>query len=504
MQVKIHGPHHFICHDVILFGEPTIYFDGEKSLFKTDEILALIENDHSLVRYVSSDVDLVKISDEKIVVYSSSQSSGIFFRFFKQDIILSKDERDLINENDKINIPSFKHQIMFREFGRSFICPAIKRNSPLMVSEVPVDGDVKISLNLRLDRNMSDFTSYYEKLWQLCFLITKNHDCATLFSGGIDSVLMALGVTDETPLVHYAYKDFAPLEQALAQKMSKKLGRSLQICHAVDAFSSEKFKEYSRHILPCVIGYKMKFNWLDYDAKPYLLTGQNADSFIYGDSFNKSNLRGNPGRTLINIFTIPSRLKYLLFSHIKLGKRTALKLYFSGSMDAYNEHSTFKIRDLFYLLTRAEHAGDNVSEVVRSLPAAKLSILQWIKIFKILRILHNVNYNGRSVAQYTGVSRINPYSNAYMIEMALSLKYELLTVFIPKFQSFKVLKRKTGITFFKELSACETWTSSISRRDRNDESVALEKIEETARGYGVEEKFVEKLKEINFWNWLKQ
>ena len=253
-----------------------------------------------------------------------------------------------------------------------------------------------------------------------------------------------------------------------------------------------------------MIDYKLKFNWVDDNKNSYLLTGQNADSFIYGDSFNKSNLRGQPGRVIINILTIFSRLKYLLFSHVHINSKTALKLFYHGSINDKNEHATFRIIDFINIFKLDAIPQNSFTEAILSLPDRKMTVLTWIKIFKVFRILHNVNYNGRAINTYNGSIRVNPYSNAYMIEQALSLKYSFFTVFIPKYQSFRLFRSVTQVSFFKLLNDCESWISSIKKRSKQDTIIANEKIKVMSEEFGSSDNHKQELMEINFQNWLKK
>ena len=504
MLINIIDDHKNLNTSCILIGEPIFYFDGNKILDDEQQIIKLLLRDPSLVKYVLSDVDLIIKNTESIDIYSSSQSSGVFYRFNNGVLRISKDERNLLEKTDNIPKVNFTHQIMFRKFDESILCPNIKRNSPLLISKIYSENEHLVILNIDFQTSHMDFTQYYDTLNRLCSVFTSSKPCATLFSGGIDSALMSIGVTEQSELVHYCYKDFSTLEQSLAKKVASALKRDLNLVKVEDEFSVEKFSEYSRHILPCCVDYKIKFNWSDYSEKPYLLTGQNADSFIYGDSFNKSNLRGFPGRMIINLITLKDRFKYFCFSYIKVNRENALKLYYYGNMDAESEHTTFNFTD-FLAITKFQNVGeDTFSRAIRGIKPKKLTVLQWIKIFKIFRILHNVNYNGRAMSSYTGVIRINPYSNAYMIEQALNLKYGFFTIFIPKFPSFNVFKKMTGVSFFKLLSSCEPWYSSLKKRSRKDAEVAGQNINLIARANCAEGGSKLDLMEINFKNWLER
>ena len=502
MKAVILNDHFKITDKFTVIGEITLFFDGIELVNDRDKIIDKIKKNPSDIRYILSDVDAILEYDDDLELYSSAQSAGLFYRINNNEVSIAKDERDLYCSTDNIIEPDFKHQIMFRKFDESSICVNIKRNSPLLITRIKLSGEVETRLNLNIDNTKLKFQDYYENLWMLCSFLSSNYNCAVLFSGGIDSAMLAQGVTKDTELVHYAYKDYSIIERELSVRVAAALNRDVTMFFAEDKFDAKRFDAYSKKILPCVIEYKVKFNWADYSLKPYLLTGQNADSFIYGDSFNRSNLRGNPGRLIINIMSLHKRLKYFIFSFIFINKENALKLYYNGSMNEEFEHSTFNLQDLLKVYSKSEVPENRLTQVVRSIYPNRLTILQWIKIYKILRILHNVNYNGRAVREYNGITRINPYSSAFMIEDALKLKYSILTIFVPKYQSFSIFKKKTKVSFFRLLSSCETWYSSLQRRSNKDSILADEKISSLAIKNGAKVGNKRALMEKNFKNWI--
>ena len=241
MNLKYHDAVENISEDILLIGSIGIYFDGENTITDRNIIIEKVKKDPQYIRYVVSDVDLIVHTDEKIEIYSSAQSSGIFYRILEKSISISKDDRCLVLPSDHITAPDFKHQIMFRKFDVSFLSDNIKRNSPLIITTINTKKKISLRINLDITNNVTTFHDYYESLWKLCLAFSSENQCSILFSGGIDSALMAYGVRKETDLVHYAYKDFANIEQKLSIKVANILDRELRIMKSKDGFNSRFF-----------------------------------------------------------------------------------------------------------------------------------------------------------------------------------------------------------------------------------------------------------------------
>ena len=492
-----------ISDKIKLVGDIQLYYELENIIFDIGKIKKLVSKHPEKVRYVIGNVDIIIENNDSIDVMSSSSSSGIYFVSEDGQYIFSKDERKLFGEK-QYSIPDLKHQIMARKYNKSVYNEQIYRNSPLLKTRIQ-NGEISSSLNLKISTQRSSYETYYANLGTLINKITDKMDIDILFSGGIDSALMALHSSSKADLIHYKYKDHSALESRLAKKVSGIFKNKFLIKKPEKEYDIDLVDDYFKKIYPAVVGYKMKFNWKDYTKKKYLLTGQNADSFIYGDSFNKSNLRGRPGRWVINLISLHKRLSYYIFSNLYLSKKSFLGLLGTCSINDKDEHSTMRISDFFVRRANKSKKNNELIKFSSSVEVERATILEWIKILKIARILHNVNYGGWQISKYTGIERINPYSSAALIEQALSLPYTLGCMFIPKKPSYTYFRNLSGKSFFQSLDATDTFFGSLQKRNKEDhvvEDTALTKIAASKgiTGWSIRSQ----LNAINFKTWISE
>ena len=96
MKIDLVDDYQQISDNIFFVGDISLLFDSDGILNDQNLIIQKLKKDLSCIRYMMSDVDIILLEDDHIELYSSAQSSGLFYRMSGDRINIAKDERDLI------------------------------------------------------------------------------------------------------------------------------------------------------------------------------------------------------------------------------------------------------------------------------------------------------------------------------------------------------------------------------------------------------------------------
>jgi len=471
-----------------IFGDISKYYDGHSLITNKEVVLKTIFDNPKNVRYLLGQAFVVTNNDGVEII--TSASSPLIYVDTKDDgcWVFSQDERSFNNRPIPLKDTGFTHQILLRKGEDSIFYDSVISIPPLRILNI-YKKKLSWRINLSLfdsSHNICEIDEVYSEVKKVisAYTLTADRKIGLLFSGGVDSLIMSL-LTDKTDSYFYFnYNPHYDLEMKLAREFAKKNGRNLTIINRDSSFNAENFISYAKKIYPATIPYKMNFGWKDPSEVDLILSGQNADTFIYGDSFSNSSLRGLCGRTLSRLKSINKRLFYFIFSRTMITGESAKILFADVFNNTSNEHLSVRLSDLVRLLIRYKfskfdsiksHSYHDFTNIDGISSTKKLSILQWIKIIKIIKILPNVVQNAHLVSSFTNVQRLFPYSQAAAIEKAFWFRPPFSIILNPKSPSY-IFCKKNGVNYFSHVDKINKCLDSLSikARMRDDSKIISE------------------------------
>ena len=455
-----------------LIKEENLHYSSQ-AIELISEISSFEDFENFLYQSIGSYFCVVTI-DHESRCYSSLVHNGFYFVHEPESetIKVSEEESDLINEFTLVKENSIKRVgianpglmrfpffSMFENISR---CPAgtfISENEILIndylrnVFDHTISLDNQLSVDLfekRLSLILKAYSAYYGEL-------------SLFMSGGIDSSLI-LSILNKykisTNNYFIPYSGINSNNRKIAEYVTNYLNSELQLVEK-DKLSETDFIDLLLNRSRSGPGAMLGFMYKDYYQRRNIenrtvITGQNLDSMYHVDTFAPNTEYTGLYRALVilkssllrirytslNVFL--TNLKTLLFSNSDIRIKQFIDTLIS---DEEHFKSSSDTPDIGYQKLKEKEA-ERLSNFLNINKEAKLTSYTqnlYFKAIKFFRFVQNTYSNYYVLSKAEDLRRINPYGEGPILELLITYKLPIFSIFKIKHISHSLFKRLVGV-----------------------------------------------------------
>ena len=306
---------------------------------------------------------------------------------------------------------------------------------------------------------------------------------AILFSGGVDSLLLALLDREKRPLVHF---NNDPLQRIVAEALAKRIGRSLKIIE-LDVFDESHLMK-SLELRSKGIGHYLPWNnaasYSDFTQNKTLISGQHADTLLMVDTFA-------PGINSHGIYwyyrmftTIKDRLPYCRETNNYISKRKLL----DNIIDNFEEHAPLGRK----LIIDKNSIENKTARTLKKLEVkSHEDFIHYSKLMKIYRFCINSNRIYNDGENLWGYKRDLVYFNKKIKRHLMSYIPDNTDLYNPKSLFYDSVK-DLGVDYYsfkrhklKDIINIKYFIRRVLEKKKHHQSnIALEQINWHSRKLG--------------------
>ena len=271
--------------------------------------------------------------------------------------------------------------------------------------------------------------------------VVSNSDAeATLFSGGIDSLMLAIFDKEKRPLLHF---NNDPIQKIVATALAEVLERPLKIVEPSDFDESDL--QLAFNLRKNGLGHYLPWNngatFSEYTYNKKLISGQHADTLLMVDTFAPGINSHGLYWYLRMISSIKKRVPYTLTQFGNLNLRVKMLNLSIDNLDEHVELSGEKIE------RKSPIQNETVRALLQEKKLTNSEFVQYAKLLKKYRFCINANRIYNEVEDETGYVRDLIYYNPRIQKHLISYLPSTRDCFHPKSLFYDIVK-DWGIDYY--------------------------------------------------------